>query len=775
MASKYKKAFFAYPGTPTDLAGPINAAAKLLANQANAPDLKVWPQMNVFGANLPDEIRKNILWADVVICDVTSPNLNVYYEIGYAIGSGKAIAPVVNTSFAGATADLQREGLFDNIGYKVYENSDQLCEIMLDLPISSLSELYSKPTNFHQPLYLLDSFRKTDFRNTIVSAIKAAKYFYRSFDPVEVPRFSSVSVIGDVSASSGIIVPFLPLHVDDAARHNLRAAFLAGLSHGFDRETLLLRMEVPNEPVPTDYRNLIESIRNEDDINEIVSSFSLRAQLGAQLITAPKPAKKKSVLQKLSLGSSAAENEFRSLEDYFVETAEYLRTLRGEINVVAGRKGSGKTAIFFRVRDNFRKNRNSLVTDLKPESHQLSLFRDQLLGIVDSGAFDHTLAAFWQFVVLSELLFTLKKEAEHRSKIDDTQFGIVRELDELLDQLGVSSTGDFTSRINRLGVHLLQDIKQAKATNKPLSPEHLTNIVFRVGISEIRQMILKHTPKQTQIIFLFDNVDKGWPTNGVHPFDVRLVRLLIEALDKIRRDFNAADREFMSVVFLRNDIYELLVEDTPDRGKAGAVRIDWTDRAKLRQVIFRRLQSSLNETTLTFEQIWHKLFVKEIDGKDSFEYFLDHCLMRPRFLINIIENAIANAINRGHVQIKQEDCIDAVRQNSLYLVEDFGYEIQDVSGYSSDIVYSLVGISKRVTKEGVKLKFKEIGVSNDELDTAFHLMLWYGIIGILNTHKAEMFVYDYEYNIRRLDAEIRNLGDEVVYIINSALHVALSD
>jgi len=30
--------------------------------------------------------------------------------------------------------------------------------------------------------------------------------------------------------------------------------------------------------------------------------------------------------------------------------------------------------------------------------------------------------------------------------------------------------------------------------------------------------------------------------------------------------------------------------------------------------------------------------------QDSFEYFVDHCLKRPQFLINIIENAIANGI-----------------------------------------------------------------------------------------------------------------------------------
>ena len=64
-----------------------------------------------------------------------------------------------------------------------------------------------------------------------------------------------------------------------------------------------------------------------------------------------------------------------------------------------------------------------------------------------------------------------------------------------------------------------------------------------------------------------------------------------------------------------------------------------------------------------------RLLVAELD---SFEYFVDHCLKRPRFLINIIENAIANGINCGHEQAQSEDCVDAVRQHPLYLIKDFG-------------------------------------------------------------------------------------------------------
>ena len=70
-------------------------------------------------------------------------------------------------------------------------------------------------------------------------------------------------------------------------------------------------------------------------------------------------------------------------------------------------------------------------------------------------------------------------------------------------------------------------------------------------------------------------------------------------------------------------------------------------------------------------------------------------MIRPKFLINIIENAIANGINRGHGRVEQDDCVDAVRQHSHYLIADFGYEIRDVFGLDSNILYVFVASNDR--------------------------------------------------------------------------------
>ncbi|MDE1570488.1 P-loop ATPase, Sll1717 family [Aquabacter sp. P-9] len=773
MATKLATVFFAYPSQPVDLAATISAAAAK-ANGDTPDRITTWQEMNPFGSFIPDKVRETIRNKQVFVFDVTKPNKNVYYEAGFAIGLGKPVAPVVNVSFAGASTDLQKDGLFDNIGYQTYENADQLLSILEKIPENILVELYSRPLETQQPLFVLDTLRKTDFRNYIVSAVKRAKVFYRSFDPVEVPRFSAVQMIADITASSGIVIPILNEHIEDAERHNLRAAFLAGLCHGLDRYTLLVQNVTTHGQNPADYREMITPVSDERVAAEVVVPFAQKALEATQSIKPSLARTTRTALQRLSLGASAAENEFRTLANYFVQTSEFIRTRRGEVNVVAGRKGAGKTAIFFQVRDEFRQDKSNIICDLKPESHQLHLFREELSTIVNIGALDHTIAAFWYFLFLSEIILAIRDKYERNARFDGNALKIVGEINKWLRTYQVTETGDFTTRINRLVNFIVQEIEAAHAKGNQISPDSLTGIIFRGGVTELKSIIQRNTDQFEQIVILFDNIDKGWPTSGVEDLDVRMVRLLIESLDKLRRDFNAAHRNCMTVVFLRNDIYELMVQQTPDRGKAGQVRIDWTDRAKLKQVIYKRMQSSLSDKVRSFDELWTRFFPRLIGTQDSFEFFVDHCLMRPRFLINIIENAISNAINRGHESVIAEDCIDAVKQHSLYLIDDFGYEIRDVSGLASDLLYSLVGADQHLSYGEFVGKFIEFGLPEADAVRAFDLMLWYGVIGIQAKDGAQRFIYDYEYNMKRLQAEARAVGNSAVYVTNPAIHLALN-
>lgn len=58
-------------------------------------------------------------------------------------------------------------------------------------------------------------------------------------------------------------------------------------------------------------------------------------------------ADKRELLQNVTFGQRVAEDEIDALESYFVETDQWRRILTGEIDVVYGPKGSGKSAIYF--------------------------------------------------------------------------------------------------------------------------------------------------------------------------------------------------------------------------------------------------------------------------------------------------------------------------------------------------------------------------------------------------------------------------------------------
>src|SRR5260370_22306527 len=104
----FRSAFFAFPNQPDELKLPIVTAVEV-ANKRDDLRVQSWPQLPVFGASIPDTVKGAIEKTDVLVCDVTRANLNVYYEVGYCVGLAKSIAPVINLSFAEATSDIQKD------------------------------------------------------------------------------------------------------------------------------------------------------------------------------------------------------------------------------------------------------------------------------------------------------------------------------------------------------------------------------------------------------------------------------------------------------------------------------------------------------------------------------------------------------------------------------------------------------------------------------------------------------------------------------------------
>lgn len=760
-----QSAFCAYPGGFPAVRDAMHGAAQTC--EAKGLKLELWETMRVVGFKLDDLVRNKIEEAPVFVADITYPNANVFYELGYAIALGKAVLPAVNVSIERAVDRAQKIGLFDTLGWAVYQNSDQLADILLKADDHTWVGKYTKERDYGQPLFVLDTLMKTDFRNHIFHAIENSKVEKRTFDPAEVPRLTASQAISEVSSSAGIIVSLIDEEIKDGMLNNQRAAFIAGLSHGYGLSPLIIQYN--HQPVALDYRDFVRNSTFRRETEKHVEEYCLETLIRNQQQTQQRKPSKPGILNRIDLGSPAAENETQHLNEYFIQTAEYSRAVRAEAAIVVGRKGSGKSAVFMQVSRHYSRNRENCIVDLRPASHNLSEMREALVGVISAGAFDHTVAAFWQYILYVEILLKIREMALPKSR---NNFNIQEKIRKIEEQFSLSESvvsGDFTSRLEtavRAVLHATSKLADGEEIRRKL-----TNAMFEEPIHSIRQAIIDFNEFYDEIIVLVDDLDKGWPPKQVEDHDILTVKHLVESLNRIQRDLKRKSVDVKHLVFLRSDIYEKLVSNTSDRGKYNPIRVDWSDIEQLRFLLRQRVVNRFEEKL--HDEAWAAINPPGPGVGDTVDRMIESSLRRPRFLIDLCERTLSFAINRGHSVVTISDVDEGIRQMSLYLVSDFAYELRDFSGTPEDIFYRFVGKSELFTLSDLKdaLKSESFSLPFEEL---VELLLWYGFLGVVGDDGKAIFIYDRAYDFRRLQAERPTNEDEELFAVNPAFLRGLS-
>jgi hypothetical protein len=108
---------------------------------------------------------------------------------------------------------------------------------------------------------------------------------------------------------------------------------------------------------------------------------------------------KRAVLQQTAFGSRIAEDEGEQLTTYFVETEEWRRIFAGEVDVVYGAKGAGKSAIYsllLRRADTLRGRGITAVAAENPRG--APVFKDL---VADPPTSEPQFRALWQLYVLA--------------------------------------------------------------------------------------------------------------------------------------------------------------------------------------------------------------------------------------------------------------------------------------------------------------------------------------------------------------------------------------
>jgi hypothetical protein len=773
--SEQQTCFFAYSASPRLIGEVIEAAARALEVRPGPILVATWRQTDVAGKFVADQVVRKISDATHFAADVTVLNFNVTYEVGFAIGAGKAIRLIRHAAVDVAKSELSELGVFDSIGYSSYENSHDLAEVLRQLPAAEPLK-FNPALNTRVPVYLLEARFKTDPVTRIVSRIKKAGLRFRSFDPNEQSRMSAPDTIDNVAQSLGVVSHLIPATIADARIHNLRAAFIAGLAAGMRKLTLFL--QDGDEPVPVDYRDLVRSYRFPAQIDEAIADFAPQVVALYQEDRPTTPVGQPSLLERISLGASAAENELDVLGQYYLRTDTFQRSLRGEVGIVVGRKGSGKTAVFAQVRDRARQDRLNIVLDLKPEGYKLLRFKRAVLELLDEGSFEHTITAFWEYLLLLELCHkVLEKDRVPHTRSTEL-YGPYRRLADLYDADDFVTEGDFSERMSKLIGRISDDYAAKYGTGRDtlLSSAAVTELLYKHDVARLRDELVEYLRLKGEVYLLFDNVDKGWPAHGLTHTDLVIIRALIEASRKVERHLGQRGIEAHSIVFLRNDVYALLVDETADRGKESTAVLDWTDGDLLREIVRRRLiYSGIKDTD--FFAVWHHVCVSHIDGEESSQYLIDRSLMRPRCLIDLINYCRSSAVNLIHEVIDESDISKGLALYSSDLLLEIDLEIRDVFPQGEDVVYRFYGEAARLSGAHLSKLLAAGHLDAKEHERVRDLLLWYGFLGFVSGDATEdaLYIYAVNYDMRLMRGVIaKTVEGERVFEINPAFRPALS-
>ncbi len=302
------------------------------------------------------------------------------------------------------------------------------------------------------------------------------------------------------------------------------------------------------------------------------------------------------LLKALSFGSQVAEEEVNALADYFVETDLWSRIINGEVDIIRGEKGTGKSAIYLLLeanRDDLFDQNVLLASAENPRG--ATAFKDL---IPDPPATEQEFIVLWKMYLVVLIAYELRSFGISGEKIDSV-YAILEEANLLEKKLNLS-------RILRSVQGLARRLLSVKAIEAGVDVDSLTGMPTRVvgkisleeptselskkGISSIDGLysicndVL--SASNVRIWVLLDRLDVAFAEN--HELEANALRALFRVYGDLRNFDNISLK-----IFLREDIWSRITADG-FREASHLIRcesVSWTTETLLNLLIRRVLNN----------------------------------------------------------------------------------------------------------------------------------------------------------------------------------------
>ena len=716
--------FVAFASADQFVSKVISEACK--AASSPEADFVPWNRNDVSGQPIDRSVYGWVDNSDALVADISEPNHNVTYEVGLALGTQKSLRLI-----RAANKDrklLEEIGLLHNIGHDDFSEQQQLVDI--------LRRPYTNPPwprpkrSTETPVYVLHSSRTDDLlRRTLSGVKKILRMRFRNFNPQEIDRLTATEAFEQVAQSFGVVAIWHETSAPEAFRQNQRAAFAIGIARGLDIPFLLLAHN--RARLPLDLDELATRWDTVADVDAKMRDFRDAVAEAQSSHVEVRPIAGR-YLDAVYCGDPAAENEATQLDTYFLETEQFRLTFTGDLNIILGRKGSGKTAIFLQARNKIRADKNNIVVDLAPEGFQLIKLRELIFDQLSRGTRKEFIAAYWEYIIWLEIAYKLLEKDARRVLNDSRILEAYDRLKAIYDDR-VDSSGDFALRLSDLTSRIVDRYLTAVHRDQPIEAisSRTLQTIYGSEITTVRNEVLRYLKLKGIVCLLFDNLDRFWTPTGFVDIDTLIIIGLVESLQDISRRFARSNIDFQWAIFLRSDVFEFVYHGMADYGKLAADTIEWTDREKLLQLFERRLLHGFRGKQTNFKTVWEGISVPTVDGKPTLEFLLDACLMRPRYLIRLFETARRRAVTLGREKIEESDYNNGVEELAFQVLEDFDRELTDILPDAKHLLWEISRLGKRTSLSKLRHMIEDKVGKETLVEPVIDILIWAGCIGVL--------------------------------------------
>ncbi|MGG0667432.1 hypothetical protein ABE073_02780 [Lederbergia citrisecunda] len=699
---RVKKAFYAYASQEKDVLQDIRSTIEAI-NQTNTVNITSWENLNIHGQFIYGKILEAIDKCDLFMCDLTTLNYNVLYELGYAIAKEKKIWISLNN--VQRESEVNYRGLpISTVGYASYHNAQQLVDSFFsDMPHEQTSPIKLNPLrqDFDRSLVYLQCEYNTSASSKVTSILDKSIISIKRDDPYEGSQPLNW-YLDILSSATGVIIHF---HNQNSEKEKpliaARKALIAGISRGLDLEMLILA-HAPYQP-PIDYHDDIKihsSVQQceaqlKDWLEPIVSSQSEKQEKFRGFKSDQKAL---NVLSNLIIGDYVAENESQDLIEYFLETAEYMEALKSQQILFVGRKGTGKTANLIKLKNAFSKDKRNFTISIQPQGHEFEGVLNILNDLASTSEKGHLIESIWKYLIYTEIAkeyyYYLESQPLHigRSEEEDSFMDFVIQNERYIN-------ADFTLRLENI-------IQRLKSLSKSDSIEDqrlkVSEFLHDAMINQLRVYLGHVLYKNEKVTILIDNLDKSWSDNAELKQLSKLLFGLLNIVNKIKDEFNKQNYKqekvnLSLIVFLRSDIFNRIMSYASERDKIPFMYLTWNEPRLLLRVIENRVKYSKTGVSSP-DDLWQNFFCRTVNGKPLTTFIEELILPRPRDIVFLFKTALSEAINQGHTRVEEEDFQRAEYLYSEYAlhsllpenggrIENLDYVLYQFAGEKSVLTY----------------------------------------------------------------------------------------